>query len=95
MDKNKKELSQQDLINDLLISEKQICSAYNTSITETSCPNLRQHLTKSLVGCQKIQYKIFNAMEQRGWYQTKPAASQDVQNAKNKYNQIKSDLQQQ
>lgn len=87
-------LTEQELMNDLLASEKQVTSAYNTGITETSCPNLRQHLTKCLVNAQEIQYDIFNAMQERGWYKTKPAASQDVQSAKTKYNQIKTDMQQ-
>lgn len=93
MQMNNPGLSEQEIINDLLTSEKQIISAYNTGITETSCPNLRQHLTKCLTDSQEIQFQIFNSMHQRGWYQTKPAPGQDVQNAKTKYNQMKSELQ--
>jgi spore coat protein F len=93
MPMNNPGLREQEIMNDLLTSEKQITSAYNTGITETSCPNLRQHLTKCLTGAQEIQFQIFNAMQQRGWYQTKPASSQDVQSTKTKYNQIKSELQ--
>lgn len=90
---NSSGLSEQELMNDLLTSEKQIISAYNTGITETSCTNLRQHLTKCLTNTQEIQYQIFDSMQQRGWYTTKSAPSQDVQNAKTKYNQMKSELQ--
>lgn len=93
MQMNHPTFSEKDLMNDLLTSEKQVISAYNTGITEASCPNLRQHLTKCLTDTQEIQYQIFNAMKQRGWYETKPAPSQDVQNAKTKYNQMKSELQ--
>ncbi|SDJ95130.1 spore coat protein [Natronincola ferrireducens] len=85
--------TEKELMNDLLASEKQVTSAYNVGITETSCPNLRQHLTSCLNDSQHIQYNIFNAMQQRGWYQTKQAPAQDVQNAKTKYNQMKNDLQ--
>ena len=93
MPMNNPGLNEQEIMSDLLTSEKQITSAYNTGITETSCPNLRQHLTKCLTGTQEIQFQIFNAMQQRGWYQTKPAPSQDVQSTKTKYNQVKSELQ--
>lgn len=86
-------LTEQELMSDLLASEKQVISSYNTGITETTCPNLRQHLTKCLTGTQEIQFQIFNSMQQRGWYQTKPASNQDVQNARTKYNQMKSELQ--
>ena len=84
--------TEKELMNDLIASEKQVTSAYSVGITEASCPNLRQHLTKCLNESQAIQYQLFNAMQQRGWYQTKQAQTQDVQNAKTKYNQMKGDL---
>lgn len=90
---NQTGFTEKELMNDLLASEKQVTSAYNIGITESSCQNLRQHLTKCLTDSQEIQYQLFNAMKQRGWYQTKPASSQDVQSAKTKYNQMKSELQ--
>lgn len=93
MQMNNPGLSEQEIMTDLLTSEKQVISAYNTGITETSCPNLRQHLSKCLTDTQEIQFQIFNSMQQRGWYQTKPSPMQDVQNAKNKYNQVKSEMQ--
>jgi len=93
MQMNHPTFTEKELLNDLLTSEKQITAAYNTGITEASCQNLRQHLTKCLNDTQEIQYQLFNAMKQRGWYQTKPAPSQDVQSAKAKYNQMKSELQ--
>lgn len=92
MQMNSSGFNEQELMNDLLTSEKQIISAYNTGITETSCTNLRQQLTQCLTNTQEIQYQIFDSMQQRGWYKTKPAASQDVQDAKTKYNQMKSEL---
>ncbi len=90
---NQPGFTEKELLDDLLSSEKQITSAYNTGITETSCKNLRQHLTKCLTDSQEIQYQIFDAMKQRGWYQTKPASSQDVLNAKTKYNQMMTEFQ--
>jgi len=86
-------LSEQELMNDLLTSEKQISSAYNVGITEASCANLRQHLTSCLNDTQNIQYQIFDAMKQRGWYQIKKAQPQDVQSAKTKFNQESNQLQ--
>lgn len=84
--------TEKELMNDLITSEKQVTSAYNVGITEASCQNLRQHLTKCLNENQDIQYQIFDTMQQRGWYQTKQAQTQDVQSAKTKYNQMKNEL---
>lgn len=86
------QLSDQDIMNDLLTMEKQITSAYNTGITEASCQNLRQTLTNNLVETQQLQYTIFDTMKRKGWYQTKDAQDQDVNNAKNKYSSMKNQL---
>jgi spore coat protein F len=87
-----KPMSEQDILNDLLAMEKQISSAYNTGITEASCPNLRRTLTDSLVGTQQMQFTVYDTMKKQGWYQTKDAPDQDVNNAKNKYSNIKNQL---
>ncbi|MFZ5966915.1 MAG: spore coat protein [Bacillota bacterium] len=84
--------TEKELMNDLLMSEKQVCSAYTVGITESSCANLRNILTQCEQRTFKNQEDIFNAMSQRGWYQVKKANSQDVQSAKNKYNQMKSEI---
>lgn len=93
MTTHQRSLSEKELMHDLLASEKQVCSAYNVGITEASCTNLRQHLTKCLNDSQQIEYQLFDAMKQRGWYQIKKAQPQDVQSAKTKYQQLQSDLQ--
>ena len=89
---NNKSMSEQDILNDLLAMEKQISSAYNTGITEASCPNLRQTLTDSLVGTQQMQFTVYDSMRNQGWYQGKDAPDQDVNNAKNKYSNVKNQL---
>lgn len=89
---NNNYLNEQDVMTDLLTMEKQITSSYNTGITESSCPNLRQTLTDSLTDTQTIQYQVFDAMRKNGWYQTKDAPDQEVNTTKTKYEQIKNQL---
>ena len=93
MNTHQRSFTEKELMNDLLTSVKQVCSAYNVGITESSCTNLRTHLTNCLNDTQQIEYQIFDAMKQRGWYQIKKAQSQDVQNAKTKFQQMQGDLQ--
>lgn len=88
-----KSFSEKELMHDLLASEKQVCTAYNVGITESSCSNLRGHLTSCLNDCQEIEYQVFEAMRQRGWYQIKKAPSPEVESAKTKFNQEKNQLQ--
>jgi spore coat protein CotF len=93
MNNTQRSFSEKELMNDLLTTVKQVCSAYNVGITEASCTNLRQHLTNCLNDTQQIEYQIFDAMKQRGWYQVKKAPAQDVQSAKTKFQQMQVDLQ--
>lgn len=84
--------TEKELLDDLLLSEKQVASAYNTGITESTCSDLRKTLNKCLTNAQNCQYDIFNVMKQRGWYQIKEADSKDVETAKKKYSEILNDL---
>jgi spore coat protein CotF len=85
-------LSEKDLMQDLLTTEKQVISAYSTGITESSCPNLRNVLLNNFRNAEDTQYKVFDAMKQKGWYQTKDAANNEVQQIKTKSNQMQQEL---
>ena len=85
-------LQEKDLMQDLLASEKQTISAYSTGITETSCQNLRNTLVNNFKNAQDIQYKIFDAMKQKGWYTTKDAQDNEVQQLKNESTQMMNEL---
>jgi spore coat protein F len=85
-------LKEQDLMHDVLATEKQIISAYSVGITETSCPNLRDTLVSNFKTAQDIQYKIFDAMKQKDWYTTKDAPDNEVQDLKNKSSQMMNEL---
>ncbi|OPJ57298.1 spore coat protein [Alkalithermobacter paradoxus] len=84
--------TEKELMNDLLASEKQVISAYSTGITESSCQNLRNTLMDNYKNVQDIQYKVFDAMKQKGWYQTKDAPTEDVNQAKSSANQMANEL---
>lgn len=85
-------LSEKDLMQDLLTSEKQVVSSYSTGITETSCENLRKTLLNNFNKTQDIQYKVFDAMRQKGWYTTKDAQASDVQQLKDESNKMMNEL---
>jgi spore coat protein F len=83
---------EKDLMHDLLATEKQTISAYSTGITETSCQNLRNTLVNNFKNAQDIQYKVFDAMKQKGWYTTKDAADNEVQQLKTESTQMMNEL---
>lgn len=78
--------TEKELMNDLLASEKQVIGAYSTGMTESSCPNLRSTLEGNFKNVEKVQYEVFNAMQQKGWYQIKEAPTNEVQQLKNESN---------
>ncbi|AVP55519.1 spore coat protein F [Clostridium tetani] len=89
---NSPNLSEKDLMEDLLTTEKQIVSSYSTGITESSCQNLRSVLVNNFKKAEDTQYKVFDAMKQRGWYQTKDAPTNEVQQIKDKSVQMSQEL---
>ncbi len=88
----KVQLTDQDRLGDMLSQEKQLIDTYSTYIPEASCPNLRQVLEDNFTDCVKDQYTVFDYMNQRGWYEVKTATAQEVTDAVNKCNQLKSQL---
>ncbi|MBF8984129.1 spore coat protein [Lutibacter sp. B2] len=85
-------LSEKELLYDLLMSEKQICSVYNSSIIESSNSNLRQLLSQCEENIFLNQEKLLTKMNQRGWLTTTSANKHDIENLKEKFNQLIHDL---
>lgn len=84
--------SEKELMNDLLMSEKQLSGAYNTYVAEASTPELVNKLQQGLQNSQQCHRKVFDAMRQKGWYNPKSASPQDIQSAKQKYQQVSQQL---
>ncbi len=84
--------SEKELMHDLLATEKQVINAYSVGMTESSCPNLRSTLEDNFKSIEQVQYDIFNAMQQKNWYQVKNAPSNEVQQLKNDSNTMGAQL---
>lgn len=89
---NQGNFTDKDFIQDLLISEKFGASAYTNSVVESSCANLRQVLIQAEQSIDKNQEDVFNAMNARGWYPTKKAEAQEVQQAKDTFSSMQYQL---
>ena len=85
-------MSEQDLLNDLLNQEKQLMSTYSTYISEASCENLRKILVNQFNQTTQDQYQVFDQMRQKGYYQVKDANAQEVQQAKDNFRNMQSEL---
>ena len=82
----------EEIISDLLTTEKTMVGFYGTNACETTCQNLRQVLVDNMGKAVSDQYQVFDQMRQRNWYPVKNAPPQEVQDAKTKYSQMKSQI---
>ncbi|MDP4126033.1 MAG: spore coat protein [Bacillota bacterium] len=78
-------LTEQEILTDLLTTEKHCTSTVNTFITESTCANLRQNLKDILNEEHSIHENLYNMMNQKGWYPVSDAPAQEVQKAKDKF----------
>jgi spore coat protein F len=85
-------MNEKEMMEDLLTTEKHIISAYSTGITETSCKNLRNTLVNNFKNVQDVQFRVFDSLKQKGWYTTKDAPDNDVNQVKNESNQLMKEL---
>ena len=79
---NEQNLTERELLTDLLHTEKDMAKTYAGNITECASPKLRQLLTRHMTECAEDQLCVFNEMQSRNMYQTKPAQQNEIAQAK-------------
>ena len=79
---NNQNMTERELLTDLLHTEKDMAKTYAGSITESASQQLRQILTRHMTECAEDQLCVFNEMQKRNLYPTKPAQQQEIQSAK-------------
>ncbi len=92
MTQNKPNMTEKELLTDLLDSEKGLVKYYATFMTEAGSGNLRQMLEQHLMECGQDQFNIFQQLQQRNMYQLKNASSQEAQQAVQKAGQLKQEI---
>ncbi|NLH01861.1 MAG: spore coat protein [Clostridiales bacterium] len=83
---NGQSLTEKDILQDLISSQKYVTTNYNTFAGECVNEQLRSAFLNILDDEHRIQADIFNDMSSNGWYQTTPADQQRVQQVKQKFN---------
>ncbi len=87
-----KSLSDQEIMEDILSSQKHITDTYNTFSNECASPVLREDMLKILREEHNIQSTIYTDMSKRGWYNTQQADQQMIDQVKIKYENIAQQL---
>lgn len=86
------QLQEKDILQDLLVLDKDIMKAYADYLIESTCPKERTLLEKNFKTTAQEQYKLFDTMNEKGYYPVKNAAPEDVKTAKQQMTQVKDQL---
>ncbi len=78
----------QEILTDVLSSQKFAADAYNLSSEESVTPQVRQAFLSLLSEEHAIQNSAFQQMSQRGWYPTPAADQKKIQEARQKYQNL-------
>lgn len=78
-------LNDQDYLSEFLKTQKQLSANYNYHAGECVNSELRATLLNLLTEEHDMQSDIFNQMHARGWYQVKPADTNEISATKTKF----------
>lgn len=85
-------LNEKDTLQDLLTQEKEIIKLYGTFISEGSTNEIRKLMQENLLATAADQFKIFEDMKKRKYYNAKAAKSEDITEAKKMFAKIETEL---
>ncbi len=86
---NQPNMTEKELLTDLLNQEKELVKGYASNVTEASCANFRSLLIQNMTECSDDQLWIFEQMRQRNMYKTKQAMQKDIQTAQQNVDELK------
>ena len=78
-------MNDQERITDLILSEKKMSANYGLFASECVNTQLRDAFVDLLTQGHKTQTQMFQAAQQRGWYQVEQAPAQKVAQAEQKF----------
>ena len=78
-------MKDQEMLTDLLFTEKKMSSNYNEYASECVNTQLRDTFVSMLTQGHKTQSKLFQTAQKKGWYQVEQAPAQKVSQANQKF----------
>ena len=85
-------LNEQDTLQDMLESEKQLMELYTVALFEGSSKNVRKNFSTNLLGVAENQFCIYSQMLSRGYYEPKPAVKTMIDEANDTFKKQKKQL---
>lgn len=78
-------MKDQEIMTDLLLTEKKMSTNYNLFASECVNDQLRDAFVDMLTRGQKTQAELFKTAQQKGWYQVEQAPADKVSQAELKF----------
>ncbi|MBR2869224.1 MAG: spore coat protein [Clostridia bacterium] len=85
-------LTDREIMDDILTSQKHITGVYNTFSNECVNSQLQADMMSILKEEHNMQFDVFSDMQKRGWYSPAAAEQQKITEAKSKFEGIATDL---
>jgi spore coat protein CotF len=85
-------MDEKSILNDLLLTHKSLMHQYSTLLAETTDPKLRGIIQDQFVNISVDQYRIYDMMSKKGYYNIKQAQPNEVQQEKQKAQQMSQSL---
>lgn len=78
-------MKDQEVMTDLMLTEKKMSSNYDTYASECVNTQLRDTFVSMLTQSHETQANLFKTAQQKGWYQVEQAPAQKVDQARQKF----------
>lgn len=78
-------MKDQEVMTDLMLTEKKMSSNYDTYASECVNTQLRDTFVNMLTQSHETQANLFKTAQQKGWYQVEQAPAQKVDQARQKF----------
>lgn len=85
-------LTDQEIMDDVLTSQKHITGVYNTFSNECVCGKLQSDMLNILDEEHQMQFDVFSEMQNRGWYSPEAAQQEKIDKTKFKFESIANTL---
>lgn len=81
-------MKDQEIVTDLLLTEKKMSGNYNTFASECVNDRLRDAYVGMITSGHRTQTDLFKAGQQKGWYQVEQAPAQKIDQVVQKFSQV-------
>ena len=78
-------MKEQEVLTDLMLTEKKMSANYDSFASECVNTGLRDAFVELLTQSHETQTNLFKTAQQKGWYQVEQAPAQKVDQARQKF----------